>query len=114
MKPLHSRMDDEVYIQLHLDGYKPMRDITFTVGIDPVTGRKEHTTPDLWFPREWIPWYIDGVKVHLHKQEHDCYLREKLSQKYGVPVYASSYERFSPLEALRILDEIKQVIPKVR
>jgi very-short-patch-repair endonuclease len=66
------------------------------------------TTPDIYFPEKRLAIYIDGVQVHVKRQEKDETLRELLAKRYGVKVLSIPYERYSKRELERIVNTIME------
>jgi very-short-patch-repair endonuclease len=68
------------------------------------------TTPDIYIPEKRLAIYIDGVQVHVKRQEKDEALRELLAKRHGLKVVSIPYERYSQKEKERILEEILKFI----
>jgi uncharacterized protein (UPF0297 family) len=96
-----SRMEWEVYKALKVKGFKAEFQRSFCV---------MSTTPDIYIPDKGLAIYIDGVQVHVKRQEKDETLRELLAKRHGLKVISIPYERYSQKEKERILEEILKFI----
>jgi very-short-patch-repair endonuclease len=96
-----SRMEWEVYLELKRMGLRAEFQRSFCV---------MSTTPDIYFPEQRLAIYIDGVQVHVKRQEKDETLRELLAKRHGLKVISIPYERYSQKEKERILEEILKFI----
>lgn len=99
MHPSVSKMELAVLEELHKRGHK----VEFQKEVC-----LEKTVVD--FIVDGKPVYLDGKRVHRNREWTDERIRERLAKKYGQPVYAVAYERFSKENRGQLTDSIEEAL----
>jgi len=100
MHPQHSKMEQKLRLKFQEHDLNPMVDYEFCIA---------KTIPDFYFVDLRLALYLDGP-VHKNKEERDDYLREKLTERYGLRVASIPYKGTSDKELDRVFQKAMEVI----
>lgn len=103
MHPKVSKMEQAILVVLNEKGLHPEAQREFCL---------QTTKPDFYFQDKNLAIYLDGEQAHKNREDRDSFLRETLTERFGVRVVSLTYSANAKEQQDMILNQIMEEIAK--